>query len=61
MSVDSNMEKKQFLNHIIKGLKSQNINRNQSIMLILYLKLSFNFSQTQISAKTTDIIQGAHS
>ena len=56
MSVDSNMEKKQFLNRIIKGLKSQNINRNQSIMLILYLKLSFNFSQTQISAKTTDII-----
>ena len=46
MSVDSEMEKKQFLNHLLKGYNNKISIEISQFMLILYLKLSFNFIQT---------------
>ena len=44
MSVDSKMEKSIFKS-LIKGLKSQNINRNQSVYAEFISKIEFNFIQ----------------
>ena len=41
MSVDSKMEKKAIFKSLIEGLKSQNINRNQSVYAYLISKIEF--------------------
>ena len=54
MSIDSKMEKKRFLNHLLKAYNNKILIETSQFMLILYLKLSFNFIQTNF-IKTTDI------
>ena len=44
MSVDSKMEKSNFKS-LNKGLKSQNINRNESVYALSISKIEFNFIQ----------------
>ena len=43
MSVDSKMEKKRFLNHLLKALYNKLSIETSQFMPILYLKLSVNF------------------
>ena len=45
MSVDSKIEKKRFLNHLLKALNNKISIETSQFMLILYLKLSFTFIQ----------------
>ena len=56
MSVDSKMEKKRFLIHLLKALNNKISIEISQFMLILFLKLSFNFIQTYILAKITDFL-----
>ena len=46
MLFDSKMKKNRFLNHLSKAKNNKISIENSQFMLILYLKLRFNFIQT---------------
>ena len=45
---------KEIFKPLIKGLKSQNINRNQSVYIYFILNTEFNYIQTKFKQNSTD-------
>ena len=45
---------KEILKPLIKGLKSQNINRNQSVYIYFISNTEFNYVQTKFKKNSTD-------